>query len=75
MVGRAGGTFGLRMGDGMPFGGGLGGRHLVHNYFFIYLPHKVVAEVFNYKEPIGRGCMAFNWFENNLMLDLTDFNC
>ena len=35
----------------------------------IYLPHKVVAEVSKDKEPIGRVCAEFNWFESQLMSD------
>ena len=34
-----------------------------------YLPHKAVAEVSKDKEPIGRGCVEFNWFESQLMSD------
>ena len=34
-----------------------------------YLPHKAVAEVSKDKEPIGRECAEFNWFENELMSD------
>ena len=29
-----------------------------------YLPHKAVAEVSKDKEPIGRECAEFNWFES-----------
>ena len=32
--------------------------------FLTYLPHKAVAEVSKDKEPIGRECAEFNWFEN-----------
>ena len=32
-----------------------------------YLPHKAVAEVSKDKEPIGRECADFNWFESQLM--------
>ena len=34
-----------------------------------YLPHKAVAEVSKHKEPIGRECAEFNWFESQLMSD------
>ena len=34
-----------------------------------YLPHKAVAEVSKDKEPIGRGCAEFNWFESQLTSD------
>ena len=34
-----------------------------------YLPHKAVAEVSKDKEPIGRGCAEFKWFESQLMSD------
>ena len=37
-----------------------------------YLPHKAVAEVFKDKEPIGRECAGFNWFENELMSDSSE---
>ena len=37
-----------------------------------YLPHKAVAEVSKDKEPIGRGCAEFNWFENELMSDSSE---
>ena len=40
------------------------------NYIIItYLPHKAVAEVSKDKEPIGRECAEFNWFESQLMSD------
>ena len=32
-------------------------------------PHKAVAEVSKDTEPIGRGCVEFNWFESQLMSD------
>ena len=32
-----------------------------------YLPHKAAAEVSKDKEPIGRECAEFNWFESQLM--------
>ena len=39
-------------------------------YIYItYLPHEAVAEVSKDKEPIGRGCAEFNWFESQLMSD------
>ena len=34
-----------------------------------YLPHKALAEVSKDKEPIGRECAEFNWFESQLMSD------
>ena len=34
-----------------------------------YLPHEAVAEVSKDKEPIGRGCAEFNWFESQLASD------
>ena len=34
-----------------------------------YLPHKAVAEVSKDKEPIGRECAEFNWFEIQSMSD------
>ena len=34
-----------------------------------YLPHKAAAEVSKDKEPIGRECAEFNWFESQLMSD------
>ena len=34
-----------------------------------YGPHKAVAEVSKDKEPIGRECAEFNWFESQLMSD------
>ena len=37
--------------------------------YITYLPHKAVAEVSKDKEPIGRECAEFNWFENQLMSD------
>ena len=37
-----------------------------------YLPHKAVAEVSKDKEPIGRACAEFNWFENELMSDSSE---
>ena len=38
-------------------------------YILTYLPHKAVAEVSKDKEPIGRECAEFNWFESQLMSD------
>ena len=39
-------------------------------YIYItYLPHEAVAEVSKDKEPIGRECAEFNWFESQLMSD------
>ena len=40
--------------------------------YITYLPHKAVAEVSKDKEPIGRGCAEFNWFENELMSDSSE---
>ena len=40
-----------------------------HAYNLTYLPHKAVAEVSKDKEPIGRECAEFNWFESQLMSD------
>ena len=40
-----------------------------HDYKITYLPHKAVAEVSKDKEPIGRECAEFNWFESQLMSD------
>ena len=37
--------------------------------YITYLPHKAVAEVSKDKEPIGRECAEFNWFESQLMSD------
>ena len=39
------------------------------NLDITYLPHKAVAEVSKDKEPIGRKCAEFNWFEIQLMSD------
>ena len=42
-------------------------------YIYItYLPHKAVAEVSKDKEPIGRGCVEFKWFESQLMSDSSE---
>ena len=38
-----------------------------------YLPHKAVAEVSKDKEPIGRECAEFKWFESQLMSDSNEF--
>ena len=38
-------------------------------FLLTYLPHKAVAEVSKDKEPIGRECAKFNWFESQLMSD------
>ena len=37
-----------------------------------YLPHKAVAEVSKDKEPIGRECAEFNWFDSQLMSDSSE---
>ena len=42
---------------------------LNHTSHITYLPHKAVAEVSKDKEPIGRKCAEFNWFEIQLMSD------
>ena len=42
------------------------------NRYVTYLPHKAVAEVSKDKEPIGRECAEFNWFENELMSDSSE---
>ena len=42
---------------------------LLFFYIITYLPHKAVAEVSKDKEPIGRECAEFNWFESQLMSD------
>ena len=39
------------------------------SHYITYLPHKAVAEVSKDKEPIGRECAEFNWFESQLMSD------
>ena len=44
-------------------------KYYVSNYIKTYLPHKAVAEVSKDKEPIGRECAEFNWFESQLMSD------
>ena len=41
-------------------------------FFLTYLPHKAVAEVSKDKEPIGRECAEFNWFESQLMSDSSE---
>ena len=38
-------------------------------YSLTYLPHEAVSELSNHEEPIGRGCLEFNWFESPLMSD------
>ena len=43
--------------------------HTIFTYLITYLPHKAVAEVSKDKEPIGRECAEFNWFESQLMSD------
>ena len=40
-----------------------------HIYIITYLPHKAAAEVSKDKEPIGRGCVEFKWFESHVMSD------
>ena len=56
--------------------GGTWGSHFqpfkiiwTYNITVTYLPHKAVAEVSKDKEPIGRECAEFNWFESQLMSD------
>ena len=46
-------------------------QNLVRNHL-TYLPHKAVVEVSRDKEPIGRGCVEFNWFESQLMSDSSE---
>ena len=46
--------------------------HLISCCFITYLPHKAVAEVSKDKEPIGRECAEFNWFESQLMSDSSE---
>ena len=41
----------------------------MYNINITYLPHEAVAEVSKDKEPIGRGCAEFNWFESQLTSD------
>ena len=41
----------------------------INRLYITYLPHKAVAEVSKNKEPIGRECAEFNWFESQLMSD------
>ena len=43
--------------------------YIIFYYIVTYLPHKAVAEVSKDKEPIGRECAEFNWFESQLMSD------
>ena len=38
-----------------------------NNSELTYLPHKAAAEVSKDKEPIGRECAEFNWFESQLI--------
>ena len=42
---------------------------MINDFKFIitYLPHEAVAEVSKDKEPIGRECAEFNWFQSQLM--------
>ena len=42
------------------------------SHYITYGPHKAVAEVSKDKEPIGRGCAEFNWFESQLMSDSSE---
>ena len=37
-----------------------------------YLPHDAAAEVSKDKEPMGRGCVEFKWFESQLMSDSSE---
>ena len=55
---------------------GVGKQSSIYTYIYIYIclkptviPHKAVAEVSKDKEPIGRECAEFNWFESQLMSD------
>ena len=43
--------------------------YIILCHIITYLPHKAVAEVSKDKEPIGRECAEFNWFESQLMSD------
>ena len=43
--------------------------NLNSSFRLTYLPHEAVAEVSKDKEPIGRGCVEFKWFESQLMSD------
>ena len=46
--------------------------NLVIERLITYLPRKAVAEVSKDKEPIGRGCVEFKWFESQLMSDSSE---
>ena len=49
---------------------GLSRRYPQRSLLYItYLPHRAVAEVSKDKEPIGRECAEFNWFESQLVSD------
>ena len=43
-------------------------NHMQCAVVLTYLPHKAVAEVSKDKEPIGRACAEFNWFESELKI-------
>ena len=42
----------------------------IYILYITYLPRKAVAEVSKDKEPIGRECAEFNWFESQLSVDV-----
>ena len=50
----------------------IGSNVLKLNCYITYLLHEAVAEVSKDKEPIGRGCVEFNWFESQLMSDSSE---
>ena len=43
------------------------GINLYKFVIITYLPHEAAAEVSKDKEPVGRGCVEFTWFESQLM--------
>ena len=66
-------TFCWRIGPkSAQFGGGYFVGHLFGGEVVTYLPHEAVAEVSKDKEPIGRECAEFNWFESQLMSDSSE---
>ena len=44
-------------------------KYIIIYHNITYLPHKAVTEVSKDKEPIGRECAEFNWFESQLRSD------
>ena len=42
--------------------------------YITYLPHKAVAEVSKDKEPIGRACVEFKWFESQSVSDSKEYS-